>query len=386
MEDNQYGDPNRTGSGFVNLQQYLNANKDNDLEKSVAGGITAESQKAQDDLASQDKQFNQNANAARSDVDASGNSTTDAANSVLKRAQDDPGSLSDADYKQFTGTTSKTYAPQPGSQVGQKELIEAQTAESAGKDVNSEGGRYSLLQRYLGGNGGYTMGQQGLDNALLANSNGGQLRQAQRGTVGLVNHVNAVGQNEQNTDKQYATNDAAFHQNVNSALYGAGGNSATPTGGALGGVQKNIGEAVKQYNTNRDRNLAFLANGGQIGALPDYVRQDLEAQGAPGAGDATYDLPLGNFFSAGKTATVNNATTAAQAAQLNALYKLAGQNNSFISDPNQVGTYNPHQAIDFHRNDYTNAWTRARQIDGENRNRAPIDGQSWFRLNGIGLS
>lgn len=219
------GSPNqstgqRTGSGFVNLQNVISANQNNQLGSTINSGIKSAANNVQSGVnsAQQDfqNQYNQNNLASDSNkqerqsvLDRISNyqAGTDNVNTVGQgpnasssstpsyAGQNIANSQEQQDFGKFL---SGQYTGPTGLQNYDQLNSQAQEAQQLGQNVNSSGGRQALLQQFISPGSGYSTGEQTLDNLILGQTGANDLLDARKSVVGLGDQV----QNAQNLARQ----------------------------------------------------------------------------------------------------------------------------------------------------------------------------------------
>lgn len=250
----------QVGTGFSNLSNILNANKQNQLGGAIQNGIQGAATQTTNDLNNSQSQFNTDVNNANLNTDANKQqitstinnitgpsnqtaSTMGGANSGLETPSSTP--LDQNGYTAGTNTTSTPaasnnggYSPSAGdvnafakfrsgtyngpSQLNNYSTIqgEAANAQQLGQDTRNIGGQQALLQQFVG-HPGYTQGEQGLDTMLLGQTGAPQLQAAQRLTQGLSNQVGQAGSNASNQASMTAAGNQALANFTNQQLQNA---------------------------------------------------------------------------------------------------------------------------------------------------------------------
>jgi hypothetical protein len=335
----QTNTPPQQGTGYVNLGSYVNANQNNQLGYTVAGGIEKAGTQATSALGAANNTF-QTAATAEQNRQANlgqGVSTT------LGNVTGGNYTVQPSDINTFQQALSgQSQGPTGLNNAGQL-AQNAQNAQQLGQSATTAAGQYNLLQNYVGNGQQYGLGQQTLDSALLGATGASQLGQARQATANLggqannaINQAAAQGTSLQNGAQQLASN-----------------------------TQNQLGSAVQNYNQQMAANLAAAeaqtnatvaglngVNGNAAVNLSPAELQQLSAAsgGVLGQGTDLYGLNLGNYVSANKQfANTQDIQTAQNLAQANALQQLAGSNGltgnnaallqSYTANPNAVGTY-----------------------------------------------
>lgn len=335
-----------TGTGFTNLQDYLNANQGNDLNNVLASGINQQIgatnttlQNAQGDFANQLAGANQAGSAA------------DVANeqNVLGYALNNPNQVTPQDVSQFNKWENQTYnGPTQLSSVSEFPQLTSQLQElqGLGANLNSPSGKSQLLNTFIN-QPGYTQGQQNFDTMLLGsspnnnntlNNLGQQISNVNNNVTGAENQAGAQATNTANQTAQFQGN----------LLNNLGLSSA---GNYTGNIPTGL---IEQQNTNlQNQTAADVAAQQAAYAQSQKDLANLNVTGNPYlaqlAGVTTYGVnPLtSDYLTEEATPTASSVASPQQAATLQALSQLAGINNTFVTNPSQVGTYNPTQAVQF---------------------------------------
>ena len=341
------------GTGFTNLQQYLNANQNNQLGNTISGGINNQIQNTQQGLNQANQQFQQGLESNAFNTPQ--NQTY--VNQTLQNAQNiQPGqNVGQQDIGKFQQFLGGQYTGPQSLSNAQMLAGQAQNAQALGQSTLSEGGRQALLQQFAGKSNpyqSYSQGQQNLDSLLL----GQQGKQLQ----GAAKQSNQLGQQVQNSITG-AQQQAQTAQTGNQQF---GKWVGDQTQGALNTYQQNINNAANaanqaaqnqlqsdyyslesQYNPNiqlpAGAHVGFMA---RPGGQPQPLTSDLQfLQGQYSAGVTPQQIE--QYITQGAQATAQNIATPQQQAQYNALAQLAGQANNFLPAGQQVGGYDPTKAI-----------------------------------------
>lgn len=344
--------PNQTGSGFTNVQSFLNANQNNGVGSAINNGIQGQVNQFNNDLGSGQSQFNSDIDAAKSNIDLGDSKAKGVADDASNLGAG--GSLNDqqvTDYNNFTGSS---YGG-PTSLNNQSQLQgEANQAQQNADQTKTDSGRQGLLQQYVG-QGQYSQGQQGLDNLLLNQTGGQQLQQARQTASSVQPAYNTAVSNATNT----ADSTANYLKNQQTDL-----NNQVTTG------YQNIGNAAQaNYNqlnstvpTEYNNDLALLnADNGTVNNGNGYTTQlNLNSQLGQilgiNSGQNIYDTKgtdLATTLQGPQNLTLAGTTAADKYAQYEALQKLAGNGTNIYQgqDPATVGTY---QGISANQDDVQN--------------------------------
>ena len=179
--------PSQQGTGFVNLQKYLDANQGNQLGSAVSGNINQATQATQSDLAQQQNQFNQGLQNTRAGISQGQQNVQNTFQQI-----DNPNfsGLSQPQIQGFQNITNNPYSGPTGYANPQVLQQQAANAASLGQLAGTRPGRQELLRETIN-SPKYTNSQQTMDELLLSLGGGNQaVQQAGRSTRGLQNQVN----------------------------------------------------------------------------------------------------------------------------------------------------------------------------------------------------
>lgn len=234
-----YSPPQRqVGSGFVNLQRYLGANKPGQLESTVAGGLKKDVEKTGQESQSNLQSFQSDVNKGSIGSDAD----KQRRQSLLDKAQSG-GVMSPEEVSEFERLRSGSYGgPQDLGAKGQQTQLKAQETANLGKSIGQEGGRLNLLQSYVGGGKQYGSGAQKFDELLLGGSKGDQLRQAQKAALQGLRQANQTQNLAQSLAGQAKGQTQAFTGDTKQQLGLDESGTYQQGQGALGGLLKNISQ------------------------------------------------------------------------------------------------------------------------------------------------
>ena len=224
--------------------------------------------------------------------------------------------------------------------------------ESADLAVN-ESGRKSLLDNYYGSGAGrfdYSSGQKKLDNYLVqVDPNSREYFKDVKGKAdrsvdnfsNLTNTLNQYGQSkaQQTEQTRRATRDTL----------GLDENSNETGGGALGGSKREIEnryqDAIRQYNDIQNRAKAQLS--------ARDIDADLARRFGLSEGMRTWGYDPSNYLRVNAAPEKSAVASKEQAAKLQALYDLAGRDNTFL--PNgATGDYDPNSGVSFLTDQFMN--------------------------------
>lgn len=238
-------------------------------------------------------------------------------------------------------------------------LAQGQNLQAQGQNLNTTGGLQNLLQQYIGGNN-YTKGEQGLDTLLLGQTAKPQLQDIARNLKNVINIPQSAETQAEGLAQQTATGNREFAQNLKNQLTAAQNPILQDIQGNLGTLnQKNqqfqgVGQQVYDLLNKANTGSSFNKIGGggaapvtdvqAVGkaldlavkngiADPDTVKQiitKLRYAPAEGANDAKQLLSQAYSFDPTLPQyTLQQGANAQQAAQLNALAQLGGNQQQF---------------------------------------------------------
>ena len=150
----------KQGSGFTNINRVMQANQGNKLGQTVGSGVQQQGQQVQNQLGQAQQQFGKQSQANRLDTIQN--------QQLFQQGLQDPTKLAadQSNISKFQNILSGKYQGPQGLQNADQLAAQAASAQQMGQALGSEGGRQSLLQRFVGGNQ-YGQGQQTLDAMLL---------------------------------------------------------------------------------------------------------------------------------------------------------------------------------------------------------------------------
>lgn len=317
--------PSRSGTGFTNLSKYLQANQGNPLSSKVASGIAGTTSKTQQDVEQAGQQFQQDVASKSYGNQAQQQERADLINKAKSSTASLPG-ISDKDaqrYQEFSGAQYK--GPEDLGARGTQLLGEAQAARQLGSAVGTEQGRKDLLQRFVGSNT-YTGGQKKLDELLLGKGPQAPLKEAQKQSLGV----------QQNTVKQLALNKALADQaRARTAAFAQ--ETQQKIQNPLSGMENSINLRTAAAQTKSQQDFDKINQALKSGAL--NPSQALQLLGKNTGSVQTYGVDPTQFLTQAQAPNKYAVTSQQEQAQYDALSRLAGAQNSFIPNSQQVGTY-----------------------------------------------
>lgn len=312
----QPNDRKKTGTGFTNLNRIMSASQGNKLGQAVGGGVVAQAGQAKNALNQARTGFNQEAEANRLDSDANKQKVQQGI-----QAANTTGQVDDNTVKDFSTFRAGQYAGPQNLKNETQVINQAQNAQNLGAMAGSAGGRQALLQRFVGG-AGYSQGKQRLDNLLLGQSGGQDLRNARRETQGLSQEAQRTADAARQTG-QYLTGQAQeFGNQVKRDL-----------DNTFGGLQGEVDSRKLAFNDQRRTDLARIeALKPQLAFNKDaqtteLAQEDLDfltKRGFDPNSDA-FNLDVGNYLKAEREAQRVDVARQADVNRGNALARLTGQ-------------------------------------------------------------
>lgn len=317
-------------SGWQDLSAYLNANSDqsSQMGSKITSGIDTQAQTAQNSLNDLSNSFNAQSNAGGANL-ASQQSTLDAA------AANPTAYANDANkYSQVQNDLSGTYkGPNALSDLSNYAGVtnNLNTTQNALGLTSSEGGRDQLLKSAYA-RPDYNQGEQNLDQLLIQNNPDVQnsfsnLNNKWSGLSNSLNSASTAAQATAQANQQAALATQSYGQNAFNTAINGEQNTLTQRASDANATRTSINDQYSQIK-------AALASGSITQAQATQL-----------------GLPTSDFYSNGTNlaaylngqnnniANTSNVSTANDAAQMGALYKLSNQANTFYSDPTQIGTF-----------------------------------------------
>lgn len=318
---------NQAGSGFTNLQRYLQANKSNRLGQAVAGGVQQAGQQAQGAITQAGQQFETESEKEKERLASQGKRVSDILGGDVSKASDEDVGA----FQNILGAESKGPT---GVQNAEELRSKAQEAQQLGQAGGSQAGRFGLLQRFVGGNRPYTMGQQRLDQLLLGQTGSQQLQGARAGTIGLG----------QQAERQIGAAQAQGQE-----LQGQARQLAESTKGQLGQQASAYDTAMQQKLAEQTKAYQDVINqfGPQaMGNAPVQIDENMFKQltdvsgGLLGEGTGLYKSDITPYLGINKIyATKQAAQSAEDLARAQALQKLGGNFLAGTDAASTLGAY-----------------------------------------------
>lgn len=280
------GSTGKTGSGFVNIQNVLNANKQGgqQLGQTIGSGIQQTASDVGQGLGTAQQQFGAQSAAGTlgSDTDKSNvqnvlgslNNYQGANTASVNTTGQGPNASSTPTYAGLTQQNIDDFAKyRAGAYTGPQQLggvdllsQQAQQAEQLGRNINTAGGQQQLLQQFVGqGQNQYGQGAQSLDQLLLGASGAQPLQQARQATVGLAGQVQGANQAAEEQAKAATSQSQQFGTDVSQQLQNL--IQAQQTAGTSARDAANKSDTQTQANYNNI--IAGLQSGAQKGQIAD---------------------------------------------------------------------------------------------------------------------
>ena len=345
------GGPQASGS-FTNLNQYLDANKENavQLGQGVAGHIENQGNEARTGIQNTEADFNQLADKGTlKDLDKA----PEEAQNIIKQASTGTknAQVNQAQTSRFGEIANATYTG-PKDLTGSSYYNDAnqkyQKAQEAKQNASSDEGRFSLLKSAFS-RPTYSQGQQNLDNLLLTGNNQAKatVQSAANGLSDLEGKWTGAQSNAAQlaAQRQAATN-AAREQSRTNALQ-AQFNRNTEVNSDLDTKQANWANEYNQY-----KDLLGAYKGGDL----NLTREQADRLALGGSGTGLYNMLNGiqpESYLDLQAFDANKVIGQDQFAQLAALDKLTNQFSSpamsRFTDESQAGTLNAQKAFNASR-------------------------------------
>lgn len=326
------------GTGFVNLQKMIGANKGNQLGSTIQQGVGNRVGQIQSDLNKQKQTFQTELGKNQlQESDKTG------AQSTLNTAINAPKTMSNEQVSNFQNLLSGQYKGPSG--LSNTAGVEAQARELGqyGSNVGSSGGRTNLLQRYVGGPK-YTQGQQRVDNLLLGQTGGAALKDIRKQAMGLESQVTGAKSQAEMEAKKAQADRKAYGQELEKQI-GRYDDPSTPEDesiGAIGDIYKDVQNRTNEFN---NKNLELYNRIKTLGNTSSFTLDDLQTLGLT-AGQNLYNVDLSRLAPAvaPQEAALQRVANEQDYAKYEALNRLAGRPGSFLTDRTMAGTaqeFNP---------------------------------------------
>lgn len=338
---------NQKGSGFVNLQKYLNANQGNKLGQNVLAGVQGTISQTNKDVEKGQTQFQQGLQQASSNRQ----SQEQLAQNTLSKFNQ-PGftdqTIGQNETQGFNNLRNSKYQGPQGIQNESQLQIQADKAQQLGQFGGTSQGRQELLRQFAGRNNPqYTGQKQRLDELLLGLGGGaGALKQAAQESKNLSSNI----KQQLDTAKGQAESEALALQQLKDKV-----------SNQIIGLKNPLEQAV--INKQQELLSQQQARQGSIDSFKNMLQQDpnkaidyalqqglvnqdqanqfklLTGYQNPETAYANVTTPTGELLNAidfGKLATDKlSVSTPEQRAQLNALARLMGGPEEYVGQVQQ---------------------------------------------------
>lgn len=302
------------GSGFTNLSRLLQANRNNRLGEAISSGVVGGANQVRQQLGDTREQFQNQSNAN----DLASDQNKSIREGILSGIANGQTDINDQQAQQFQNF-------RQGQYTGPKELDQAKTVglgiranevQNQAKNPLSEG----TLQATVGAQSQnpYTRGQMGLDRTLLGVINPAALGQARTAARGLTQGVDRAQEAARGQAALNIARAQQFGQETQQQLQAPQTAIQTDVNNRIASQQAALSAEMQKYDKDRAAYLGVTP--AQTYGLNLNSRNDL----------VNFQNPS-NF-------NVNSETDPGQLAKLNALAKLSGTDQSFVTDPSQVGS------------------------------------------------
>lgn len=342
------GGPKDSGS-FTNLNQYLEANKENagQLGAKIASDITSQGESARTNIQGASEEFNQLANQGTlKGLDTAKEESENIikqARTGAKNAQIDPNQLSrfgEIANAQYKGPQDLTGASKynPAAQSYQK-------AQESAKSTGSEEGRFNLLKSAYA-RPTYSQGQQNLDNLLLTGNQ--QAKSDIQTAASSLSDLQGLWTGAQNTAAQTAKERQAA---IDAVREGSRSSALGARAGRTSEVQSDLSaqQAAWANEYNQYKDLLGAYKGGDL----NLTQEQANRLALGGSGRGLFNILNGTqpeSYLNLQAFDPNKVVSQDQFAQLRALDQLATQfgnpATSQFTDEAQAGTLNAQKAFD----------------------------------------
>lgn len=296
----------KQGSGFVGLDQYMNANKSNQFGNQFTGKVQGSVDTAKNSLNQGAQDFTNASNQGATKW----NDVQDQVKGIVDNAGD---STTKDDAAKIQGFSKAKYqGPENflGTAYGTQAQGATQKASQQAGALQSEGGRFALLDQYFG-RPKYNMGEKSLDNLLVQNTPGVAARAQNIGSQAKQLSATA-GQKNQELDNLAAANKQATDYTANQ--------TKSYLGQAKSGFESDLN---KRYDDYLAGNKAY--NDARSADLSDDAL-DTDTMGLTGLDDGQnlYNVNLSNYLQASPQGSKSQFASDADYARYLALSQLAG--------------------------------------------------------------
>ena len=296
----------KQGSGFVGLDQYMNANKGNKFGNQFTGKVQGSVDTAKQTL-------NQSADAFSNASNQGATKWNDVQGQVKGIVDNAGDATTKEDAAKVQGFANAKYqGPENflGTAYGTQAQGSVQKASQQAKALQSEGGRFALLDQYFG-RPQYNMGQKSLDNLLVQSAPGVAARAQNIGTQ--AKQVSATaGQKNQELDNLAAAN--------RQATLDASKQTKDYLGQAKTGFETDLNKRYSDYTAANDAYNSALRND----VSDDALGADTLGLYGLNEGQDLYNVNLGNYIQDNPQDSKGQFASDADYARYLALSQLAG--------------------------------------------------------------
>lgn len=327
---------------FQNLNDYLTANQGQGFGEKFAGNLQGEVDKAGQQQQESESLVKSQADSGATQYDqpfvqgAIDNATdfaSDSGNLDKFKAQRDAEYKGPNSYADSADAYNKAYGA-------------TQKAQDYTSAAQSEGGRFALLDNYFG-RPEYKQGEKALDNLLVSNDSKAQEGISQAKKNADVSKQNFDTQTKDVSDyaasrrgeteaTRKSTRDALGLDSTGAVVADQSGN---PTGGAIGSLYGSLNQKTQAAQSQYDTSVKNIQNAVTSGDYSKLSQQEVSMLGASPRAAANYGVDQSKYlsFTPKDDFNLSSTTSPEEAARLNALMQLAGQNQSYI-DTTKAGT------------------------------------------------
>lgn len=328
---NAPGQPNQAqqrGSGFTNLSRIMQANQNNRLGSAIQSGITGGAQQVRQQLGDTRNQFQQ----ASDTNNLASDQNQQIRENVLKNIAGGQTNISDPQAKQFAEFRGGQYTGPTGLDSSKVAQLGSRANELTTQAKNPFS--QNTLQATIGAQSKqpYTQGQVNLDRTLLGTVNPNVLGQTRQSVRGLPQNVARERDIAAGTGMLRQQQAAQFGKDTQSKL-------ANQTGGITSGIENQM----NKYKTDQGTDFTNYQNAFTTGNISQLGANNPELQKL--VGQEYYNInPNNSEFLSKNAINKENVGTAQQKAQLDALAKLAGGSNDYLTNV-AAQSYDPTHSI-----------------------------------------
>lgn len=348
----------KTGSGFQNLDKYIDTNQPQQFGQQFLGKVS-------DQVTDASQKQSQAADEFKNQVTSANSLPTQ---DQINGAVADPTKADPAAYK--TWRTQSYGGPQSlgeDQDAWNKYWSSTNQANTSAQQLGTEPGRFTLLDSYFG-RPQYNFGEKSLDNLLVQNAGlGQQTKDVQKNAAGLVSQGTAQAKDLQSYASQRA-GEVDQSKNAAQAAVGIDANGQVVMGdkaGAIGKTYQQVQDELAATNASRASDQSAVQAALASGKL---TPQQLQALGLT-SGENVYNLDLTKYLTNNSDLNRDQTMTADERSRIQALSQLAGIDDSYANGTAQ----DPTSAYTFDQNRFGNDLS---QVQGAyNSESSPINAQ-----------